>query len=112
MKPAVDLTTPSCYQLRFPSRGVSMRNRERVLLLFILAAFWSAMTAGLHAQVTTATLLGAVRDTSGAVIPGATVIAAHQGTGVTREAVTDERGEFVLTALATGPYAVRIALPG
>jgi outer membrane receptor protein involved in Fe transport len=89
-----------------------MRNRERVLIVFVVAAFWSAMTAGLHAQVTTATLLGAVRDTSGAVIPGATVIATHQGTGVTREAVTDERGEFVLTALATGPYAVRIALPG
>ena len=29
-----------------------------------------------------------------------------------RETITDERGEFVLTALSTGSYSVVIALPG
>ena len=65
-----------------------------------------------HAQVTTATLVGLVNDTSGAIVPGATVLATHQGTGVPREAITDARGEFVLSALPTGPYAIRISLPG
>src|SRR5688572_11892022 len=66
----------------------------------------------LNAQVTTATLVGLVNDSSGAAVPGANVIATHQGTGVARETVTDSRGEFVISAMPTGPYAVRIALPG
>jgi outer membrane receptor protein involved in Fe transport len=66
----------------------------------------------LNAQVTTATLVGLVNDSSGAAVPGAGVIATHQGTGVPRETVTDARGEFVISAMPSGPYAVRISLPG
>ena len=40
----------------------------------------------LDAQVTTATFVGLVHDSSGAVVPGATVVATHRGTGVPREA--------------------------
>jgi hypothetical protein len=80
-----------------------------VALLLAVLMFWST---GLTAQVTTATLVGLVRDTSGAVVPGASVIATHQGTGVPREAITDARGEFVISAMPSGPYSVRIALTG
>ena len=62
--------------------------------------------------MTTATFFGLVRDTSGAVVPGATVVATNQGTGVPREAITDERGEFVLSALPNGSYSIRIELTG
>jgi hypothetical protein len=65
-----------------------------------------------HAQVTTATLVGLVRDASSAVIPGATVVATHEGTGVAREGITDANGEFVFSALPSGPYAVRVELTG
>jgi len=64
------------------------------------------------AQVTTATLVGLVRDNSAAVIPGASVLATHEGTGVSREGVTDANGEFVFSALPSGPYTVRIELAG
>src|SRR3954471_1995550 len=82
--------------------------------------FWLFLVAGAvllnispsHAQVTTATLVGQLRDSSGAVIPGATVVATHEGTGVAREAVTDANGEFVLSALPAGPYTVKIELTG
>jgi hypothetical protein len=53
-----------------------------------------------------------VRDSSGAVIPGATVVATHEGTGVARDSVSDANGEFVLSALPSGPYTVRIELTG
>jgi outer membrane receptor protein involved in Fe transport len=66
----------------------------------------------LHAQVTTATFFGLVHDSSGAVVPGASVVATNQGTGVPREAVTDERGEFVLSALPNGTYSIHIELTG
>src|SRR5256886_5412574 len=46
-----------------------------------------------HAQVTTATVYGVVQDPTGAVLPGATVVATNQGTNLSRESVTDERGE-------------------
>src|SRR5436190_8611428 len=63
-------------------------------------------------QVTTATLYGAVQDTSGAILPGVSVTVTHQGTNLTRETVTDSRGEFALPALPAGPYAIKIELSG
>src|SRR5436190_12678134 len=87
-----------------------MRN---VLILFLVAAaFILNPVASLHAQVTTATLIGLVRDSSGSVLPGATVVATNEGTGVAREAVSDTNGEFVLTALPNGPYTVKIDMTG
>ena len=53
-----------------------------------------------------------MRDTSAAVIPGVTVAATHEGTGVAHESVSDANGEFVLSALPSGPYTVRIELSG
>ena len=81
----------------------------RVVLSVALLLFVSASS---FAQVTTSTLVGLVRDSSNAVIPGATVVATHEGTGVAREGVTDANGEFVFSALPNGPYTVKIELTG
>ena len=86
-----------------------MRHAQRVILSVALLFLLSVSA---RAQVTTSTLVGLVRDTSNAVVPGATVVAAHEGTGVSREGVTDANGEFVFSALPAGPYAVRIELTG
>ena len=75
-----------------------MRYRVAIFIALLLV-----VSATVHAQVTTATLVGLVRDNSGAVIPGANVVATHEGTGVTREGVSDANGEFVLSALPNGP---------
>src|SRR5262245_47909524 len=88
-----------------------MRCFQRVVL-FYLASALLLPALPLRAQVTTATLVGQLRDSSGGVIPGATVLATHEGTGVAREAVTDGNGEFVLSALPPGPYTVKIELTG
>src|SRR5262245_53253618 len=89
-----------------------MRNvRPISSLLFVLAS--TIVAAGrLSAQVTTATLVGQLRDSSAAVLPGAIVVATNEGTGVAREAQTDANGEFVLSALPAGFYTVRINLSG
>src|SRR5688572_1270968 len=86
-----------------------MRLRQQVL---VLTALLLAASVFAHAQVTTATLVGLVRDNSAAVIPGASVTATHEGTGVAREGVSDANGEFVLSALPSGPYTLRIELSG
>ena len=83
-----------------------------VTFVGLLLALLLAAAIRLDAQVTTATFFGLVHDSSGAIVPGASVVATHQGTGVPREAVTDERGEFVLSALPNGTYSIRIELTG
>jgi outer membrane receptor protein involved in Fe transport len=86
-----------------------MRQSQRLLLSTALLLLFSI---AVYAQVTTSTLVGLVRDAQNAVIPGATVIATHEGTGVSREGISDGNGEFVFSALPAGPYTVKIELTG
>jgi len=93
------------------TKEISMRHVRPILFsLFTITVL--TLPAWLEAQVTTATLYGVVRDTTGAVLPGASIAATHQGTNLPRDGVTDERGEFALPALPTGPYTLKIELPG
>src|SRR5437899_5894036 len=61
---------------------------------------------------TTSTLAGVVVDSSGAVIPGADVVARQSATGVTVSAVTNAEGVFSFPALNTGTYTVTVSLQG
>src|SRR5687767_2983472 len=87
-----------------------MRYTQGVLLSAALLLV--VLISHADAQVTTSTLVGLVRDAQNAVIPGATVVATHEGTGVSREGVSDANGEFVFSALAAGPYTVKVELSG
>src|SRR5207249_2936560 len=68
-------------------------------------------STGLWAQAT-AQISGAVRDQSGAVLPGVEVTATQTETGIARTAVTNETGSYVFSNLALGPYRLEAALPG
>jgi hypothetical protein len=70
------------------------------------------MAAAVHAQTTTATVFGRVLDTSGAVLPGATVTMTNEQTATTRSVLTDDRGEFTVTFLPVGTYRVAIEMVG
>ena len=84
----------------------------RHMLPRLLTAIFSLTPALLHAQVTTATLYGVVRDSTAASVPGALITVLNQGTGQSREIVTDTSGEFAVTALPTGRYTLKIELQG
>src|SRR5437762_10873343 len=60
----------------------------------------------------TAQITGTVKDQSGAVLPGVEITATQTDTGITRTAVTNETGTYVLPNLALGPYKIDAALPG
>jgi len=63
--------------------------------------------------VTTGAISGVVKDDQGAVIPGATVVAVHQPSGGTYEAVTQGDGRFVMPGMRVGgPYTVTASIPG
>ena len=80
-----------------------------VLLAFTTLFLTSSNARG---QVLEATLYGVVQDSSGGILPGVTVTVTHQGTTLTRETVSDARGEFTLPALPPGAYTIKIELSG
>ncbi len=60
----------------------------------------------------TAQISGTVKDSTGAVLPGAEVTATQTETGIVRNTVSNETGAYVLPNLALGPYKVEASLPG
>jgi len=87
---------------------------KRVLataLSLLLVSTFGYSAAAPQAQGT-ATINGTVHDPSGAILPGVEVTATQTSTNVSRQAVSDERGNFVLPNLQIGPYKVEAALPG
>jgi hypothetical protein len=83
---------------------------KRVALGFIIAM--SLLPGSLAAQAVTGTILGTVTDSSGALIPGATVTLTHAGTGLMRTVVSDAAGEYTAPSLPTGRYTVTAELSG
>jgi hypothetical protein len=64
------------------------------------------------AQLGRGTILGSVTDTSGAVVPGATVIITNRATNVATSAVTNDDGNFVTPNLQVGAYTVAATKQG
>src|SRR6476646_7515636 len=60
----------------------------------------------------TAQITGTVKDASGGVLPGASVIATQTDTGFSREVVTDAGGLFSFPGIPIGPYKLEVALAG
>src|SRR5215475_6734099 len=82
----------------------------RSLYTFASILLLAAMPA--RAQLATAELNGRVTDSSGAVLPGATVNVTQTATGLVRSAVTDGNGAYLLSNLPTGPYRLEVSLQG
>src|SRR5687767_13989157 len=83
--------------------------RARFLFCALLVCTFGVATVWGQA---TAQINGTATDTSGAFIPGVEVTATQTATGISRLAVTNERGAFILPNLPIGPYRVEAALPG
>jgi len=73
------------------------------IALLLLAPSGSAQALG--------SLVGTVRDGSGAVIPGAAVAATQQETGTTYDKQTNAAGEYVFDHLPVGTYTVVYSAP-
>jgi hypothetical protein len=55
---------------------------------------------------------GTVSDKAGAVVSGATVKATSQGTGLSREAKTDDSGHYLIPLLPVANYTIRVESQG
>src|SRR5581483_8465051 len=83
---------------------------EKHLPGVILTTIAFAITS--YAQLPTATILGTVKDSSGAVVPDAKVTARSMETGQSRTTVSAADGSYRLPALPVGAYEVRAEQSG
>ena len=84
-----------------------MLHRSLVLLVMLLMA-----PAGAWAQLTTGTITGVVKDSSGGFVPGVTVVVQNVETGAARTIVTGVDGRYEAPNLPVGNYAVKAELTG
>ena len=81
-------------------------------LRFVLGSLLFLSSAAAHAQVTTADLVGTIRDTSRGVMPGVTVVLTNEDTGVSRTATTGDGGTYIFTSLQPGRYRLSAEIQG
>lgn len=90
-----------------------MRGRLSFMLLVLAAVgLLYAGDAPAAAQGTTSRVVGLVKDTSGGIIPGATVTLTNEGTGASFVTVTTAAGTYTFEAVQVGVYTVTVELQG
>src|ERR1039458_8401813 len=85
------------------------RLARRALLVCCLIAL---VAGALPAQSTFGTILGTVRDSGGALVPGVQVTLSNAGTAMTRAIVTDQTGDYAFKNIDVGRYMLTFAQPG
>ena len=86
--------------------------RAGYFAFFALTAVCFLPVKALAQGETTSAIVGQVRDTTNAVVPGAAVTITNHETGLKRSAVTDDAGRFNFPQLKPGTYSVRAEAPG
>jgi len=81
----------------------------KTLTLFLMAVLPSLNVTG---QQITGSIRGTVSDPSGAIVGAATITAKQIETGLTRAAITDRQGEYVLVELPIGHYQLEVQAKG
>ena len=70
--------------------------------LLVVVALFALLPTAAFAQVDRATLTGIVKDSAGAVLPGATVTVTNVATGVAATQTTTETGTYQAVNLIPG----------
>ena len=81
----------------------SSRNRAFAVLVVLVVLAVGRLTAQ---TVYTGTITGSVKDTTGAVIPNATVVVTNTATGVENQVATTSVGDYTVPNLIPGQYSV------
>ena len=86
---------------RFP--GYTPLRRSAVLLALLVPAF---------AQTSTTQFSGTVSDSTGAVVPGANVVATNEATGLKYTLATTDAGLFAFPSIPVGSYSLVVEKTG
>jgi hypothetical protein len=91
---------------------LSLRPRVLAAALVAFAILCCLAPPPAGAQAVSGTILGFVQDSTGAVVPGATVTLVNGGTGYSRSVVSNAAGEYTAPLIPTGTYTVTAELSG
>ncbi len=84
----------------------SIGSTIRLTILLVLGAVTAL------AQTSTSRITGTVADVTGAVLPGATVTAKNEATGLTQTQTTTDAGLFAFPSLPVGAYIITVERSG
>jgi hypothetical protein len=91
------------------TRDVPVRVAHLFLLTLLFAVFLSGAAWG---QFDSASVLGTIKDPSGAAIPSATVQLLNIAKGITATRQTDGNGDYEFTNVQPGDYSITVTAPG
>jgi carboxypeptidase family protein/TonB-dependent receptor-like protein len=95
--------------MSFGGGTLSMVKQKLVWRVAVFVFLFGGITL---AQVTTGTISGTVKDSTGAVLPGATVVLLNEDTGISRTVQADTAGRYAASSLSLGNYRVTATLEG
>ena len=88
-----------------------MTIRSKTIATFLVTALLVAAPYSLG-QTVTATLTGTIADSSGAAVPGASVILTNQLSGDVRKTISNGSGYYALPAIPAATYALSVEAAG
>lgn len=94
------------------SRKGSLLGSGPVMLIALGLCSWLCTSRPAAAQVNTAAINGMVEDSSGAVIPGASVVLHNMDTNADRTSPTNEVGDYSFVDILPGRYTLEVSKPG
>src|SRR5258708_24839362 len=87
---------------------MSLVARLQVVVLFLILG----MASICGAQTFRGSVTGRIADSTGAMLPGVTVTATNDATGVSRTTTTSTGGDFSVPDLQLGTYTIEATLQG
>src|ERR1700723_4206357 len=85
--------------------------RSKLLFLAVACLCLVIFSPGLHAQAN-GSFSGTVVDKSGANVVGAKITATSQGTGISRDGISDDAGHYLIPLLPVGIYTLHVEFSG
>jgi hypothetical protein len=96
--------------VRDPVRQLRSGFHRLLVACLVLAACFAAAPAS--AQELYGSIVGVVRDGTGAFVPGATVTVVNRDTNLTKDTTTGAEGSYRILNIIPGPYDVKVTLQG
>jgi hypothetical protein len=95
-----------------PTTKLSSKLDAITRAFIVSVALLCAMTVAATAQYDTGSVVGTIRDSTGAAVPNATVNITNNANGVSTSAKSNASGEYVVPELRTGVYKVSATAEG
>src|SRR5277367_1883975 len=86
--------------------------KTAVLRVLYVSLILSLFSSAAQAQFENGSLVGTIRDTSGAIVAGASVAVSNTATGIESKVVSDSNGNWEVPSLRVGTYHVTASMPG